>query len=77
MQGTWALPYETLLLSKIKKIPKTTIRVYKNEPKINKELNRNDIFLGADFMAVLPATYLLNQNYFELEKTTYLIITNQ
>ncbi|NQW43153.1 MAG: hypothetical protein HQ463_06945 [Bacteroidetes bacterium] len=77
MQGTWALPYETLLLSKIKKIPKTTIRVYKNEPNINKELNRNDIFLGADFMAVLPATYLLNQNYFELEKTTYLIITNQ
>ena len=39
---------------------------------INKELNRTDIFLGADFFPVLPATYMLNQAYFKLEEKAYL-----
>lgn len=69
--GIWALPYETLLMSKVKGIPNTTARIYRNEEHINKELQRDDIFLGADFIPVLPDTVLLNRKYFRLEKGTY------
>ncbi len=72
--GIWALPYETLLLSKVKKIPNTTARIYHNEEHINKELHRTDIFLGADFIPVLPASYLLNQKHFRLPEETYTLI---
>lgn len=68
----WALPYETLLMSKVLGIPNVTARIYRNEEAINKELGRPDIFLGADFMPPLPATYLLNQRYFKLEEKPYL-----
>ena len=69
--GTWALPYETLLISKILNQPNTTVRIYKNEDQINKELYRTDLFLGADFIPPLPATYLLNQKYFKLPNQLY------
>ncbi len=74
--GIWALPYETLLLGKVKHIPNVTAKIYHNEEHINKELGRTDIFLGADFIPVLPATYLLNQKYFKLPETTYIMILN-
>ncbi len=72
--GIWALPYETLLLSKVKSIPNVSARIYKNDASINKELYRTDIFLGADFIPVLPANYLLNQKVFPLKEETYYII---
>ena len=72
--GVWALPYETLLLSKVKGIPEVSARIYKNDSTINKELYRTDIFLGADFIPVLPANYLLNQKVFPLKEETYYII---
>lgn len=72
--GTWALPYETLLMSKVLKIPNSSIRIYKNEEQINKELQRTDLFLGADFIPPLPATYLLNQKYFKLSEEKYIVI---
>ncbi len=68
---TWALPYETLLLSKIDGIRNTSVRIYKNEPNIQKELYRTDIFLGADFMSVLPSKDLLNEKYFRLRDEPY------
>jgi hypothetical protein len=73
--GTWALPYETLLMGKVMKIPNSSIRIYKNEEIINKELNRTDLFLGADFIPPLPATYLLNQKYFKLSEQKYKELT--
>jgi hypothetical protein len=72
--GVWALPYETLLLSKVKGIPDVSARIYKNDSTINKELHRTDIFLGADFIPVLPASYLLNQKVFKLRVETYYTI---
>jgi hypothetical protein len=69
--GTWALPYETLLMSKVLNIPNSSIRIYKNEEAINKELYRTDLFLGADFIPPLPANYLLNQKYFKLSEEKY------
>jgi hypothetical protein len=69
--GIWALPYETLLLAKVKHIPNVTARIYRNEETVNKELHRTDIFLGADFIPVLPASYLLNQKYFALPEERY------
>ena len=72
--GTWALPYETLLMSKVLKVPNSSIRIYKNEESINKELKRTDLFLGADFIPPLPANYLLNQNFFELFEEKYIEI---
>lgn len=70
----WALPYETLLLGKVLEVPNVTARIYRNEESVNKELGRPDIFLGADFIPPLPATYLLNQQYFKLEEKPYLPI---
>lgn len=72
--AVWALPYETLLLGKVLDVPNVTARVYRNEASVNKELGRADIFLGADFIPPLPATYLLNQRYFKLEEKPYLPI---
>ena len=72
--GIWALPYETLLLSKVKDIPNVSARIYRNDSTINKELHRTDIFLGADFIPVLTAEYLLNQKVFPLKEETYYII---
>ncbi|MFM6984957.1 MAG: hypothetical protein ACKOXF_12540 [Chitinophagaceae bacterium] len=72
--GIWALPYETLLLSKVKGIPEVSARIYKNDSTINKELHRKDIFLGADFIPVLPASYLLNKSVFQLKDETYYTI---
>lgn len=72
--GIWALPYETLLLSKLKGIPHVSAKIYRNEDHINKELNRTDIFLGADFIPVLPASYLLNQKEFKLKEEQYFLI---
>jgi hypothetical protein len=72
--GTWALPYETLLMSKVLEIPNSSIRIYKNEESINKEINRTDLFLGADFIPPLPASYLLNQKYFKLFEEKYIAI---
>ncbi len=72
--GIWALPYETLLLSKVKDMPNVSARIYRNEDNINKELHRTDIFLGADFIPVLTAEYLLNQKVFPLKEETYYII---
>jgi hypothetical protein len=74
--GIWALPYETLLMSKVKGIPDVSARIYKNDSTINKELHRTDIFLGADFIPVLPASYLLNQKVFRLKEETYYTIEN-
>ncbi len=70
--GTWALPYETLLMGKVLKIPNSSIRINKNEKSINKELQRTDLFLGADFIPPLPAAYLLNQKYFKLPEEKYI-----
>lgn len=72
--GVWALPYETLLLSKVKGIPDVSARIYKNDSTINKELHRTDIFLGADFIPVLPASYLLNKSVFRLKDEKYYAI---
>lgn len=72
--GVWALPYETLLLSKVKGIPEVSARIYKNDSTINKELHRKDIFLGADFIPVLPASYLLNKSVFHLKDERYYAI---
>lgn len=72
--GIWALPYETLLLSKIKGMPATTAKIYHGEDHIQKELYRPDIFLGADFIPVLPDTALLNRRYFDLEDKPYRLI---
>lgn len=69
--GVWALPYETLLLSKIKGIPDVTAKIYKGEPNIEKEIYRKDIFLGADFIPVLPASFLLNQKVYQLKDEPY------
>lgn len=57
--GIWALPYESILLSKVKNIPVVTAKIYHNEESINKELYRKDIFIGADFIPVLPDTFLI------------------
>lgn len=57
--GIWALPYESILLSKVKKLPPVTAKIYHNEKQINKELYRKDIFIGADFIPVLPDTFLI------------------
>lgn len=70
-QSTWALPYESLLLCKIKNLPNTTAKVYHNEEAINKELYRKDIFLGADFFPVLPTKKVLNEKFFRLEEVLY------
>ncbi len=69
--GVWALPYETLLLSKVKGIPDVTAKIYKGEPNIEKEIYRKDIFLGADFIPVLPASFLLNQEVYHLKDEPY------
>lgn len=69
--GIWALPYETILLSKDKKMPSTTAKIYHNEESINKELNRKDIFLGADFIPVLPENYLIKYKGFHIPDQKY------
>lgn len=72
--GIWALPYETLLLSSVKGIPNVTAKIYHNEEQINKELHRSDIFLGADFIPVLPASYLIKNKLFKLKEEPYYCI---
>ncbi|MCC6817690.1 MAG: hypothetical protein IT245_02190 [Bacteroidia bacterium] len=74
--GIWALPYETLLLSKVKGLQPITAKIYHNEDYINKELHRDDIFLGADFIPVLPSSFLLNKKIFALKTEKYWEITN-
>lgn len=74
--GIWALPYETILLSKVKGMPSTTAKIYNNEDRINKELNRDDIFLGADFIPVLPADYLIRYKEFKIPNQKYVVIPN-
>lgn len=74
--GIWALPYETILLSKVKNLPVTTAKIYHNEEHINKELHRKDIFLGADFIPVLPENYLLRYAGFRIPDQPYTEIRN-
>jgi hypothetical protein len=69
--GIWALPYETILLSKDLNISTTTAKIYHNEESINKELHRDDIFLGADFIPVLPESYLIKYKDFHIPKQKY------
>lgn len=72
--GIWALPYETILLSAVKKMPIVTAKIYHNEETINKELGRKDIFLGADFIPVLTTDYLIkNPKLKPLEETYHAI----
>jgi hypothetical protein len=72
--GIWALPYETILLSKDKNMPTTTAKIYHNEESINKELDRDDIFLGADFIPVLPENYLIKYEGFHIPNQKYHLI---
>lgn len=74
--GVWALPYETILLSKIKGMPSTTAKIYHNEENINKELKRDDIFLGADFIPVLPEDYLIRYKEFKIPDQKYILVPN-
>ncbi|HEY1044852.1 MAG TPA: hypothetical protein VGF79_00340 [Bacteroidia bacterium] len=74
--GVWALPYETILLSKIKGMPSTTAKIYNNEERINKELNRDDIFIGADFIPVLPMDYLIRYKEFKIPNQKYIPVPN-
>ncbi len=73
-QNTWALPYETLLYSKVNCKKTMTAKMYNNEESINKELYRDDIFLSADFFPVDIPNWQLNSHYFILEKSKYVLI---
>lgn len=72
--GIWALPYETILLSKVKNIQVVSAKIYHGEESIERELDRKDIFLGADFIPVLPESYLIRWEEFHIPDQRYIKI---
>lgn len=72
--GTWALPYETLLLSKIKKMPTITAKVIDKQNYDEKLMYNNNTFIGADFFPILTTEYVLKNPEFKMENKPYVWI---
>lgn len=74
--GTWALPYETILLSKIKKMPAITAKVIDKQNYDEKLMFNNNTFIGADFFPILTTEYVLKNQEFKMENKPYVWIKN-
>ena len=63
--GIWTLPYETLMLSRLRYEQNVTVFAASNAQDKLREIGSNDVFLGADFFPPLPLEKLyFNKKYF-------------
>ncbi len=72
--GTWALPYESILLSKIKNMPTITAKVIHLQNYDEKMMYNNNTFIGADFFPILTTEYVLKNPKLKIENKPYVWI---